>query len=406
METTPVTFVVACGLIAGGGGGATSDGGTVARGRDQPAVAKAASRTAVAECDEYVRTVTRCIEAKMAGSKRADELTTAAQASLAAGAPQIPLREGLTIVTAVNNGTVDFESIKRVIRLDATSVTVTYSADAPRLDNQRQRIELTRMIRRHDLETAHEYQWDFRPGASETSAGRTAVGVSASVLEELNARGQTQLSVSSGATSGVLSGMLMRVERGTVPFKVIVNDVPVEVAAVHTRGRLGGEAAELWILDDVANPLALRWAIGNRRLQTIKVSYPVGQTTSARIERDLSKQGRAVLYGIYFEFASDRMTAESDPVMAQIASVLQENPSWSLAIEGHTDNLGGDAFNLDLSKRRAAAVKRALVGRYKVAPSRLQTNGYGASRPKDANDTLEGRARNRRVELMKVASPN
>src|ERR1700731_1486465 len=85
MKTTPMTFVVACALMAGGGGGATSDGGTAARGRDQPAVARAASRTAEAECDEYVRMVTRCIEAKMAGSKRVDELTTAAQASLAAG---------------------------------------------------------------------------------------------------------------------------------------------------------------------------------------------------------------------------------------------------------------------------------------------------------------------------------
>ena len=93
---------------------------------------------------------------------------------------------------------------------------------------------------------------------------------------------------------------------------------------------------------------------------------------------------------------------ESDTVLTEIAKVLQQNPAWSLAVEGHTDNIGDDASNLDLSRRRAAAVKQALVARYNVDGKRLQTNGYGASRPKDTNNTLEGRARNRRVELAKM----
>jgi OOP family OmpA-OmpF porin len=63
--------------------------------------------------------------------------------------------------------------------------------------------------------------------------------------------------------------------------------------------------------------------------------------------------------------------------------------------------VGGDAYNLDLSKRRAAAVKQALVTQYQVAPERLSTDGFGASRPVDTNDTLAGRARNRRVELTR-----
>ena len=202
----------------------------------------------------------------------------------------------------------------------------------------------------------------------------------------------------------MLSGVLTRVERGTVPFKVLVNDEPVELAAVHARGRLGGEAAEFWILDDPANPLALRWAIGDesQRLQVIKLSYPLGQTTTAtRLERDLTQEGRAVVYGIYFDFASDHIKEESDAVLAEIARVLQQHPTWSLAVEGHTDNIGGDTDNLTLSRRRAAAVKQALVTRYKVDDKRLQTSGYGASRPKDTNQTLEGRARNRRVELVR-----
>ena len=70
-------------------------------------------------------------------------------------------------------------------------------------------------------------------------------------------------------------------------------------------------------------------------------------------------------------------------------------------MSGHTDAIGGDKANLELSRQRAAAVKDALASRYHVNPQRLTTSGYGAARPQDTNDTLEGRARNRRVELVK-----
>jgi outer membrane protein OmpA-like peptidoglycan-associated protein len=88
-------------------------------------------------------------------------------------------------------------------------------------------------------------------------------------------------------------------------------------------------------------------------------------------------------------------------VLEEIAGVLKDDPEWKLTVSGHTDNVGGDAYNLDLSKRRAAAVKQALVAQYHVAPERLSTDGFGASRPVDTNDTLAGRARNRRVELTR-----
>jgi OOP family OmpA-OmpF porin len=84
-----------------------------------------------------------------------------------------------------------------------------------------------------------------------------------------------------------------------------------------------------------------------------------------------------------------------------ISQVLAEHPDWKLSVEGHTDNIGGDAFNLDLSNRRAAAVKQALVARYHIAPDRLSPAGFGATRPMESNDTMEGRARNRRVELVR-----
>jgi outer membrane protein OmpA-like peptidoglycan-associated protein len=77
------------------------------------------------------------------------------------------------------------------------------------------------------------------------------------------------------------------------------------------------------------------------------------------------------------------------------------HPDWKLVVQGHTDSIGDDASNLRLSEQRAAAVKAALVDRYAILPGRLTTEGYGRTRPRDTNATLKGRARNRRVELVR-----
>jgi outer membrane protein OmpA-like peptidoglycan-associated protein len=87
--------------------------------------------------------------------------------------------------------------------------------------------------------------------------------------------------------------------------------------------------------------------------------------------------------------------------LEEIAGILQKNSDWKLSITGHTDNIGGDASNLELSRKRAAAVKTALVERYHIAAARLASGGMGASQPQAKNDTPEGRARNRRVELTR-----
>ena len=87
-------------------------------------------------------------------------------------------------------------------------------------------------------------------------------------------------------------------------------------------------------------------------------------------------------------------------MLRTIVDVMKKDPDWVLVVEGHTDNVGGDVKNQDLSSRRAAAVKAALVERG-VSAARLNTAGYGASVPRETNTTLAGRARNRRVELTR-----
>jgi outer membrane protein OmpA-like peptidoglycan-associated protein len=102
---------------------------------------------------------------------------------------------------------------------------------------------------------------------------------------------------------------------------------------------------------------------------------------------------------IYFDFDRDTLRPESGPVLKEIADDLANHPDWQLSIGGHTDNIGPEGYNLDLSRRRAAAVKRALVDEYHIDSERLTTEGFGASRPKESNETRKGRAHNRRVQL-------
>jgi outer membrane protein OmpA-like peptidoglycan-associated protein len=119
------------------------------------------------------------------------------------------------------------------------------------------------------------------------------------------------------------------------------------------------------------------------------------------MEQTLAKRDTVVIYGIYFDFARSDIRRESAPVLREIAHVMQRNAGWTLAVNGYTDSIGGHQYNLALSKRRAAAVKDSLVSAYHIAPSRLETAGYGDTFPVDSNSTLAGRARNRRVELIR-----
>ncbi len=115
----------------------------------------------------------------------------------------------------------------------------------------------------------------------------------------------------------------------------------------------------------------------------------------------ISSSGRYVTHGIQFDTDSDRLKPESAPIIKSVARGLETNPNLKLQIEGHTDSTGNADHNLDLSKRRAEAVKAVLVSQFKVDAARLTTVGLGATKPIDSNDTPQGRAQNRRVEFVK-----
>ena len=127
---------------------------------------------------------------------------------------------------------------------------------------------------------------------------------------------------------------------------------------------------------------------------------PAKDRAGAELAERLDKERRALVYGINFDFDSDRLRPESVAVLEQIRAVLVRHPEWSLSIEGHTDDIGGAAYNLALSEKRARAVQAHLV-QAGIAAERLSALGKGLSVPVADNVSELGRARNRRVELAR-----
>jgi outer membrane protein OmpA-like peptidoglycan-associated protein len=111
--------------------------------------------------------------------------------------------------------------------------------------------------------------------------------------------------------------------------------------------------------------------------------------------------GHISIYGIYFDTDAAEIKLESAPTLEEIAKLLRDRPDLSLLVVGHTDSEGAYEHNMDLSRRRAESVTVALVTDYGVSESRLLSAGVGYLSPVASNDTAPGRAKNRRVELVK-----
>ena len=116
----------------------------------------------------------------------------------------------------------------------------------------------------------------------------------------------------------------------------------------------------------------------------------------------LLTEGKLVTNGILFNVNSDKIKPESYGVIKEIAAILKENSDVKVMIVGHTDSDGDDKSNLDLSKKRAASVKNALATDFSIDGSRMETDGKGESQPEYANNDIVGKAKNRRVEFIKI----
>jgi OmpA-OmpF porin, OOP family len=188
------------------------------------------------------------------------------------------------------------------------------------------------------------------------------------------------------------------------------------------------------LMNSAAGPEAWDWAKGQRALSAkldrpegnVYVSLHLGQgiydtrpvpivlyvveswpmqsglvkVDSAAMASDITKAGHSAIYGIYFDTGKAEVKAESDDALKEIAKLLQADTALKLVVVGHTDSVGTLASNMELSRRRAEAVVQALVTKHGVAAARLTAQGVGSLSPVASNRTDEGRAKNRRVELV------
>jgi len=144
---------------------------------------------------------------------------------------------------------------------------------------------------------------------------------------------------------------------------------------------------------------------GQSLAQIVVVMADVMEKKMAFVNADDMKQsihdsGKVALYGLYFDTDKDVVKAESEPTLAEIAKLMKDEPNLRLRVVGHTDNQGKSDYNVALSKRRAVSVVAELTGKYGIAATRLDTFGCGMYSPVASNATEDGRAKNRRVELV------
>lgn len=330
----------------------------------------------------------------------------------AAKQPHIPFIAGLTTVHAVNEkGKGDYESIGVITSVAPEYYVVSTSGEVPPDSGEGLlKISVRRRVDMRDSREARTMRNYYHTGDPELFAGTTP-GISSAVLQDLRAKGRAQLNfLSIGNVLGMqterkLTGEVVRVESAPMGLSVLVNDKLVVLPVLHAKGKMsdadGAAELEFYVLDDADNPLLLRLRGPGFAGEVFKIKYPEPPGTTSPLEQALNEKQTVEIYGIYFSFNSAVIRPESEPVLIEIADLMARHPDWKLNIGGHTDNIGTDRFNLDLSTRRAAAVKAALVDGHHVGAGRFSSAGYGAGSPKDTNDTAQGRARNRRVELSR-----
>lgn len=345
-------------------------------------------------------------------------LPAAAQAGDAA---RVPLREGLSIVSAVERPNGDEEQIATITELDDSRFTTAVEFRTLRdgaLDVQTRR----RIQRREDLVAGNRLNVVFQDGDPELFPAATLQHVSAATLAALKQPGHAavvlgtvpgygaseQHPVLASVLSGrkYLRGTLTRVPDAVTTLSVLVNGVATELPVIHAQGELSVASErvqlELWILDDADNPLILASRQDRNRGQVVRIDYPLPEPKSDALETALTQGDcRVALDGIYFDTASARLLPQSRPALLAVAQLLKQRPEWRIAIEGHTDSVGDAAANLTLSQQRAATVRDALASGSGIDAARLPASGQGEIRPVGDNATLAGRAANRRVELSR-----
>jgi outer membrane protein OmpA-like peptidoglycan-associated protein len=289
---------------------------------------------------------------------------------------------------------------------------ITFTATTPEIlglnYSSTRGLNVGRNILMADRQSSQTYVLGYASNMPPVMPGTTSLGISGASLVELRDTGRTPLSLIYDAKLSQIGGQLTLVEKG-LRVPLIIDDQVVQVPVVHASGSFAGGAGsgigDFYFLDNKNNPMMIQSTIQfsfekEPRTERI-VRVTAGASMRSAMEQSLGTLRKYDLYGIHFDFDKATMRPESDALIKDIALTLTNNPTWTLQINGHTDSIGDPAYNQKLSAARAKSVADALVKRG-IAASRLQTAGLGSTQPKGDNSTLQGRALNRRVELVRT----
>jgi outer membrane protein OmpA-like peptidoglycan-associated protein len=188
---------------------------------------------------------------------------------------------------------------------------------------------------------------------------------------------------------------------GATPSQVNRNLVTAFKTAGYTflknngNGQFTVHMGKTWIEADVTNGDNYKLHIVTETALTQDVV-----ANAADLSNGITGAGHIVVNGILFDTGKADVKSESDAALQEVAKLLKGKPSLKVYVVGHTDNVGGLAANIDLSKRRAASVVQSLTTKYGVSAAQLQSFGDGPYAPVASNHSEDGRALNRRVELV------
>jgi outer membrane protein OmpA-like peptidoglycan-associated protein len=320
---------------------------------------------------------------------------------------------------------VDRESVVSLVDVSTAGIRYRWSLVEAWANGDTVRAVHERFVSAADLDTATRWHQYYETKEPLEHPGYTAFTVGRTLYDQLRTGGSGAFSLLSfaeadeaGALVAILGlgarppvvrwrGTLTRVSPRDEPFPLLVNGNRVTVPALHLRADLTSRGKswtpEFWILAQRDNPLILKVQDAKGVYQTVRADLADRKARAGAFDAALAKECRAELPGVYFEFNSAALKPESEAALASLAEVLTRHGEWTGTIEGHTDSIGGATSNQLLSTRRAEAVRAWLI-KAGVTAGRLQAAGYGATRPRESNATIEGRARNRRVELARNCS--
>jgi outer membrane protein OmpA-like peptidoglycan-associated protein len=329
-------------------------------------------------------------------------LFAASGATRAEDAGPVAFHNGMKIVRAYTSAYgPDAEEFNEIGAMGADSFVIAYT--------DTRGIAASRRVLSSDRSAARVYAIGFAANMPPVLPGATSLGVSSAVIDDLRENGTAPVAIMYDTALSTISGTLTLVERN-IRLPVLVGTELVDVPVLHATGEFQAGnrhgTGDFYFLDNRNQAIAIQyeinfsWESAPRTIRTVQVMPSASQ--QAALQQTLETLHRIDLYGIHFDFDKSTIRRESAELITDIAKTLEINPTWTLLIQGHTDSIGDADYNQQLSEQRATAVMRALAERHGVDASRLQSAGLGEAQSVASNDTLQGRALNRRVELVRT----